>query len=65
MHRPRQGDVSKLALACLVLTFFVASVSGPSACAQGSGGWFGGLLRRNPNRGFYPYYGSELRTPRL
>ena len=26
---------------------------------QGSGGWFGGLLRRNPNRGFYPYYGSS------
>jgi membrane-associated protease RseP (regulator of RpoE activity) len=59
MRRPRQFDVSKLALTCLVLTFLVASVSGPSACAQGSGGWFGGLMGRNRNRGYYPYYGSS------
>jgi membrane-associated protease RseP (regulator of RpoE activity) len=59
MRRPQRGDVSKLALACLVLTFLVASLSGPSACAQGSGGWFGGLMGRNRNRGYYPYYGTS------
>jgi hypothetical protein len=59
MRRPRQSDVSKLALTCLVLTFLVASLSGPSACAQGSGGWFGGLMGRNRNRGYYPYYGTS------
>jgi len=59
MRRPRQGDVSRLASTCLVLIFLVASVSGPSACAQGSGGWFGGLMGRNRNTSFYPYYGSS------
>jgi membrane-associated protease RseP (regulator of RpoE activity) len=58
MCRRRQGDVSRLASTCLVLTFLVASVSGPSAFAQGSGGWFGGLMGRNRGPGYYPYYGS-------
>jgi hypothetical protein len=59
MSRPQRRDISKHALTCLILTFLVASASGPPACAQGSGGWFGGLLRRNPNRGYYPYYGTS------
>src|ERR1700733_13207628 len=58
MCRRRQGDVCRLASTWLVLTFLVASVSGPSAFAQGSGGWFGGLMGRNRGPGYYPYYGS-------
>jgi hypothetical protein len=58
MCRRRLGDVSRLASTCLVLTFLVASGSGPSAFAQGSGGLFGGLMGRNRGPGYYPYYGS-------
>ena len=59
MRRLPQRDGSRLAFACLVVTLFVASASGPSACAQGSGGWFGGLMGRNRNASFYPYYGPN------
>jgi hypothetical protein len=34
-------------------------LSMPSACAQGAGGWFGGMLGRYPNRGYYPYSGTS------
>jgi hypothetical protein len=59
MCRPRRWDVSKLALTFLALPLLIASLAAPSACAQGSGGWFGGLVGRNRNLGYYPYYGSN------
>jgi hypothetical protein len=60
MRRPRQRDGSRLAFGCFVLTLFVASASVPSACAQGPGGWFGGLMGRNRTPSYYPYNGSTV-----
>ena len=59
MRRPWRWGVSKFALTFLALPLLFTSLPPPSACAQGSSGLFGGLMGRNRNRGYYPYYASS------
>ncbi len=60
MIRRRLSRVFVRGLMLLAIPLLMAALPVPPACAQGTGGWFGGLMNRNGNRGFYPYPGTNV-----